>query len=549
MLRISQIKVPCGASYNDLKEKIIKQLHLGNTKNVKVEIVRHSIDARKKPRIFDIYTVDVATGKTAEQEERLVKKLRDRNIVRLSARKYKFPKPGAKILKERPIIIGAGPTGLFCALMLAEHGYKPLLLERGKSVSQRMEDIEKYWEQGVLNPESNVQFGEGGAGTFSDGKLNTQVNDKDGRSSMILHVFTDAGAPQDILFESLPHIGSDKLQRVIPNIRKRIIEAGGEVRFSSKVTSLIFNEGSERSVAGVVVNGSEKICASVVVLAPGHSARDTIETLFSQGIPMEQKNFAVGVRVSHPQALINQSQYGIDEPEKLEALGLSASNYKLTAKASSGRGVYSFCMCPGGYIVNASSEEGRIAVNGMSDYRRDSKRANSAIVMTVGKEEFGSDHPLAGIDFQRGLEEKAFSLGDGSIPVQSYRALRESVLSPGDDKISEPIPDDICIKGKWKRASLKNLLPRSLTMDFIEGMDYWDHKISGFAGPEALVAGIESRTSSPVRIPRGENLMSDISGLFPCGEGAGYAGGIMSAAIDGVKVAEKIAAMYAPFSK
>ncbi len=552
MIRITQMKLPCGASYDDLCKKVVKQLRLKSSKNLKIEIVRHSIDARKKPQLFDIYTVDIRTGKTLESEQQLVKKLRDRNVSVVMGKKYRFPKPGDQPLEQRPVIIGAGPAGLFCALMLAKHGYKPLVLERGKSVDQRMKDIRNYWKNGKLNQASNVQFGEGGAGTFSDGKLNTQVNDRDGRSAMILHAFTDAGAPQDILFESLPHIGTDQLQKVIPAIRKKIVELGGKVRFESQVTSLILSDDETRSIKGVIVNGDEQIEASVVVLAPGHSARDTIQTLFDQGIPMQQKNFAIGFRVSHPQSMINLSQYGIDDPIKLEKLGLPSCSYKLTAKARSGRGVYSFCMCPGGYIVNASSEEGRIAVNGMSDYRRDSARANSAIVMTVGTEEFGSEHPLAGMQFQRSLEEKAYALGEGSIPVQRYEDLRDQFRGETNISVSEmeDLPEeDICIKGQWKWAPLQDLLPASLTNDFIEGMEYFDRKIHGFAGPEAIVAGVESRTSSPVRIPRNEELVSEIAGLYPCGEGAGYAGGIMSAAMDGVKVAEKIAAKYAPFAE
>lgn len=551
MIRISQMKLPCGHSREDLEGKIAKTLRLKGGQPLRYEIRRHSVDARKKPQLFDIYTVDVDLGGSLSADRKLAAKLRRGEISAVDPQPYRFPDQGSQQMKRRPVVIGAGPAGLFCALMLAEHGYGPLLLERGRRVEDRKRDIEKYWETGLLDPTSNVQFGEGGAGTFSDGKLNTQINDKTGRSGEVLRIFVEAGAPEDILYESKPHIGTDKLSEVIPAIRERIIAAGGEVRFESQVTDLEIIGGAVKAV--FLADGS-KIETDTVVLAPGHSARDTMQSLFDRGVPMEQKAFAVGLRVSHPQSLIDRSQYGVWEKEELERLGLSAANYKLTAKASSGRGVYSFCMCPGGYIVNASSEPGRIAVNGMSEHARDSGRANSAIVCTVGPEEFGGSDPLQGMIFQRQLEEKAFRLGKGAVPVQRYQKLKErferkakdpenSMALPetdpetGDDYLQTA---DLCIRGKWREADLSSLLPPSLTADFLEGMEYFDKKIEGFAGPEAVCAGLESRTSSPVRIPRGEDLQAEVKGLYPCGEGAGYAGGIMSAAMDGIRVAEAI---------
>lgn len=549
MIRISQLKLPCGHSEADLEEKIRKTIKLKDRDTVRYRIRKHSIDARKKPQLFDIYTVDADLKMGIKAERKLAAKLRNRNIAVVEESGYQFPPAGGEKMNTRPVVIGAGPAGLFCALMLAEHGYRPILLERGRCVEERAKDIDRYWESGKLDPSSNVQFGEGGAGTFSDGKLNTQINDKTGRSEKVLQVFTEAGAPEDIRYESKPHIGTDLLRVVIPAIRNRILAAGGDVRFEAQVTDLVIGDGSVRAL---VLADGRKLRTDTVVLAPGHSARDTIASLFQRGVPMEPKAFAVGLRVSHPQSLIDRAQYGVWEREEMRELGLSAAPYKLTAKAASGRGVYSFCMCPGGYIVDASSEPSRIAVNGMSEHARGSGRANSAIVCTVGPEEYGTDHPLSGMYFQQELEEKAYRIGQGAIPVQRYIRMKENFEKR---RKGEPVPadspdpyltsHDLCIRGRWTPADLSELLPRALTADFIEGMEEFDHKIPGFAGEEVFAAGIESRTSSPVRIPRGEDLQSRIRGLYPCGEGAGYAGGIMSAAMDGIRVAEAIRMRFA----
>ena len=549
MIRISQLKLPCGHNEADLEEKIRKTIKLKDRDTVRYRIRKHSIDARKKPQLFDIYTVDADLKMGIKAERKLAAKLRNRNIAVVEESGYQFPPAGGEKMNTRPVVIGAGPAGLFCALMLAEHGYRPILLERGRCVEERAKDIDRYWESGKLDPSSNVQFGEGGAGTFSDGKLNTQINDKTGRSEKVLQVFTEAGAPEDIRYESKPHIGTDLLRVVIPAIRNRILAAGGDVRFEAQVTDLVIEDGSVRAL---VLADGRKLRTDTVVLAPGHSARDTIASLFQRGVPMEPKAFAVGLRVSHPQSLIDRAQYGVWEREEMRELGLSAAPYKLTAKAASGRGVYSFCMCPGGYIVDASSEPSRIAVNGMSEHARGSGRANSAIVCTVGPEEYGTDHPLSGMYFQQELEEKAYRIGQGAIPVQRYIRMKENFEKRRN---GEPVPadspdpyltsHDLCIRGRWTPADLSELLPRALTADFIEGMEEFDHKIPGFAGEEAFAAGIESRTSSPVRIPRGEDLQSRIRGLYPCGEGAGYAGGIMSAAMDGIRVAEAIRMRFA----
>ena len=603
MIRISQLRLPCGYAAGALENKIGKTLRMEG-RSLTYTIVRHSVDARKKPQLFDTYTVDVDTGLGPGGEAALLKRLKNRNVTIAPEEDYCFPVGGGERLSHRPVVIGAGPAGLFCALFLAEHGYRPLLIERGRPMEQRTADVEQFWKTGILDPASNVQFGEGGAGTFSDGKLNTQVNDRTGRSTQVLRIFVEAGAPDSILYEGKPHIGTDRLRQVIPQIRRRIEEAGGEVRFGCVCTGFTYEENTtdaeteeegkpERRLTGLRVRhisfaGGEPFCAGrdhssavgeacgqeewipaeTVVFAVGHSARDTIEELFREKIPMEQKQFAVGFRVAHPQKLIDQSQYGLCDPDQMRRMRLSASPYKLTAKASSGRGVYSFCMCPGGYIVNASSEQGRLCVNGMSDEGRDSGWANSAIVITVGQEEFGSSAVLAGMEFQRALEQRAWEMGKGAIPVQQYRTLRKCFFAEQEkvdagENLAES-EKNWCeetfqaeerfaaqaVRGACRKAPLHTLLSSALTLDFIEGMDQFGHKIEGFDGENAVVAGIESRTSSPVRIPRGKTCQSvGAAGLYPCGEGAGYAGGIMSAAMDGIRVAEAIARRYAPVDK
>ena len=619
MIRISQLRLPCGYEQGALENKIRKTIRVRD-RSFSFTIVRHSVDARKKPQLFDMYTVDVDMGISAREEASLVRRLRNKNVTQAPVDSYRFPSGGSEKLPHRPVVIGAGPAGLFCALYLAEHGYQPLVIERGRKMEDRTRDVEKYWETGILDTVSNVQFGEGGAGTFSDGKLNTQINDRTGRSLQVLRTFVSAGASESILYEGKPHIGTDRLRQVIPKIRRRIEQAGGEVRFETLCTGFSFTgEGSAldpvpdpasnfapdsaldsssnsvsdpapdsaldpasepergRRISGLYVrslspadDGSQSrdewIPAQAVVFAVGHSARDTIEELFRENIPLEQKQFAVGFRVAHPQALIDQSQYGVSDPEELAGMRLSASPYKLTAKASSGRGVYSFCMCPGGYIVNASSEQGHVCVNGMSDEGRGSGWANSAIVITVGQKEFGSDHVLAGMDFQRRLEKRAWEMGGGAVPIQNYTEFKasfeaqKSASLQGKQALQEDQADQVnmagesvlseAVKGTCRRAALHRLLPADLTGDFIEGMDRFGHMISGFDGPQALVAGVESRTSSPVRIPRGQTLESvGAKGFYPCGEGAGYAGGIMSAAMDGIRIAEAIAKRYAPLDE
>ncbi len=533
MIRIQQLKLRPGHSHQELVRKAARALSLKPDRIGECRIVRASIDARRKPEIWYSYVVDVSVQ--GVDEKRLTAGCRDKNISLAVDQEYHFPEPGTEKPEHRPVIVGMGPAGLFCAYFLAQAGYKPLLLERGAPVEERAGDVEAFWTDGVCRPESNVQFGEGGAGTFSDGKLNTLVKDKEGRNREVLRVFVRHGAPERILYENKPHIGTDVLTGVVRSMREQITAWGGEVRFHTKVTDLIL-EGER--ICGLVCEDGSRLSASQVVLAIGHSARDTFEMLLSRRIPMEAKSFAVGLRVEHPQELINRSQYGQTAPEYLPA-----ASYKLTARTGEGRGVYSFCMCPGGYVVNASSEPGRLAVNGMSYSGRDGGNANSAIIVAVTPEDYGADGPLAGIAFQRRLEEKAFLLGKGAIPVQRYGDYAER---GGGEKRQDWVKADFLpqTRGEWRFADLRGLFPDSIRKAFIEGMEQFHRMIPGFADDAVCLLGVESRTSSPVRIHRDESFQSQIRGLYPCGEGAGYAGGITSAAMDGMKIAEAIARRF-----
>ena len=553
MIRINQIKIihDENKSYdydtiNDvLKAKVAKILRVSVDDMESFEIIRHSIDARKKPEIYHIYIVDVSLKNNSE--EGVVKKCRNKDVSIIEPVRYAFPYVYQHGKEEdlRPVIIGAGPAGLFCGYVLAKHGFKPLILERGSDIDKRTEIVEHFWKSGELDETTNVQFGEGGAGTFSDGKLNTMVKDKDGRGRAALKIFVENGAPIDILYDAKPHIGTDILRDVVKNMRNNIIKWGGEVRFESKVDEIEVSKDSEIKALKV---GDECIPCSEAVLAIGHSARDTFYMLKDKNVEMNPKPFAVGFRVEHPQALINYSQYKIAEPKALEP-----APYKLTTTTDSGRGVYSFCMCPGGFVVNASSEKGRLAVNGMSYSRRDSKNANSAIIITVDPKDFGSDDVLSGVEFQRGLEEKAYKAGNGKIPVEYYGKFKEAVTGEPDStneddtlvqtqKDFKMIENTPSMKGDYVFANVHDILPDDLNNAFVQGMEKFGRMIKGYNSEYALVSGVESRTSSPVRIVRGENGESvNVKGLFPCGEGAGYAGGIMSAAMDGMKIAEYVA--------
>lgn len=526
MLRITQLKAPIEYDEELLTKKAAKALGVPAEKIQKLVIRRRSLDARKKPDIFYTFTVDVQLA----NEKTILKKCRNKSVSLAENVKYQYPMPGHQELITRPVVIGSGPAGLFCGLLLARCGYRPLLLERGESVEERTKSVEDFWNgKNALDPQSNVQFGEGGAGTFSDGKLNTMVKDRQGRNGFVLQTFAEHGADPQILYMHKPHIGTDVLKTVVKNIRQEIESLGGEIRFSSCVTDLFYKD---QKITGIEINHEERIDCEVVIAAIGHSARDTFEMLSQKELRISPKSFAVGLRVEHPQEMINISQYGRNYPK-----ALPAADYKLTAQVN-GRGVYSFCMCPGGYVVNASSEEGRIAVNGMSYHAREGQNANSALVVTVTPEDYGGTDVLAGVRFQRKLEEAACREGKGNVPVQ---LLDDFVNNRTSKTLGTVTPN---LKGSYTLSNLRNVLPEFISQALIGSIPEFDHKIHGYAMGDAVFSGVESRTSSPVRIWRNEDFCSDIEGFYPCGEGAGYAGGITSAAMDGMKCAEAVIAKY-----
>lgn len=525
MIKINQIKIPVGSEKDHLVHKISKMAGCTKEDVKQLVILKKSIDARKSNQIMDTYSVCASLPQAIEK--RLVKNNKDCEFYQ--EKKYNWEINGKKTLKDRPVIIGSGPCGLFAAYFLAKNGYCPLILERGKSVLERGKDVELFWNTGILNVESNVQFGEGGAGTFSDGKLNTLVKDPDGRNREVLRIFVEAGAPEDILYEAKPHIGTDVLVNVLQNMRKQIELWGGTYEFQSKVTGFLIED---ESVKGVYVNNQRLIRTEAVILAIGHSARDTFEMLLEHGFSMEAKSFAVGFRVEHPQKMIQKSQYGSQMENRMPA------SYKLTGKGKNQRGVYSFCMCPGGFVVNASSEENRLAINGMSERARDSKNANSAIIVAVSPEDYLDKGPLGGIAFQQKIEEQAFQLGKGAIIQQLYGDYKQKMKSNG------PGSYDSETKGNREWTDLSGIYPEEIRDAFIDGMEYFNQKIRGFAADDVIISGVETRTSSPVRILRDERFQSNWNGIYPGGEGAGYAGGIMSAAMDGIRLFEEITKIY-----
>lgn len=535
MLQYRQCKIEYTKdSHGELVKKLAGQLRVHPKDIREMQLLHKSLDARKKPELYYTYTVAF----TCPDEEQVLRKNRkDKNL------SIFVPQPSLwertcevrqeEETGERIVIVGSGPAGLMCAYFLAQCGKKPLIIERGGSMWERVDKVSKFWEQGELDEETNVSFGEGGAGTFSDGKLNTGVKDKTGKKAFVLDAFVKHGAPEEIRYLAKPHIGTDKLRNVILSMRETIEELGGTYRFHTRFTGFCQeNPGSVR-VSGIRVcneNGEEEVIpCDRCVLAIGHSARDTFEVLKDAGIPMQQKPFAVGVRVEHPQKKINKIQYGIDDTR------LPAADYKLTGRTSDDRGVYSFCMCPGGYVVNASTEAGMTAINGMSNHARDSARANSAIIVTVDERDFESTDVLAGVAFQRELERRTFEEGHGKIPVQR---LGDFARNQATESLEGMCPST---KGRFVPANVKKILPPFVADGIMEGMRQFGRKIKGFDDEDTLILGTETRTSSPVRIVRDASLESEgMKGLYPCGEGAGYAGGIMSAAMDGLRVAVQI---------
>lgn len=533
MLQISQLKLKIDHTEKDLYKLAAKTLKINEQDIKKLVITKKSIDARKED-IYFVYQVEVLV----EGEEKKAAKLKSPNITIAKKNTYVFKPSGGTKLSARPVIAGFGPAGLFCGLMLARSGYQPVIIERGEEVEKRIKTVEAFWKGGNLNTQSNVQFGEGGAGTFSDGKLNTMIKDPSGRNHFVLQILAEHGAPEEILYLNKPHIGTDKLRNVVKAIREEIIALGGEVRFNTCLTDIITEEGAVRAVE---LNHSEVLSCNVLVLALGHSARDTFKLLYEKGMKLTPKSFAIGLRMEHPQELISRNQYG-DNFGKLPA-----ADYKLTHNAVNNRGIYSFCMCPGGFVVNASSEEGCIAVNGMSNHARNEKNANSALIVTVTPEDFSkysgennppAGYPLAGVDFQRSWEAKAYEAGKGLVPVQLYGDFKRSRITTGFGKMTPNL------KGGYQLANLRECLPDYVSAALIDGIEVFEKKIAGFSDEEAILSGVETRTSSPIRMERDEFFESSIKGIYPCGEGAGYAGGITSAAVDGIKVFEAIVSKF-----
>lgn len=524
-LLVNNLRLPYDRGFEELKELAAGKLGVRAAELESLRIVKESIDARRKPDVSRVYSV--CAGLPEGRRVRTggdVRPMPEQPDERLT--------PGGRRLDGRPVIVGSGPAGLFAGLVLAEYGYRPLILERGAGVEERTAAVRRYWETGVLDAETNVQFGEGGAGTFSDGKLTTRINDR--RCERVLQEFHRSGANEDILYKAKPHIGTDVLRSVVADMRRRIIALGGEVRFHSKMTGLETRDGSVRRIR---INGNEALDAGVLVLAVGHSARDTFAALLESGVGFIQKPFSIGVRIEHPQELINTAQYGRADI----AAVLGAADYQLFCRAG-GRTAYSFCMCPGGIVVAAASEPGMTVTNGMSEYARDRENANSAFVVSVEPGDFGSVHPLAGMEFQRKWERLAFEAGGrGGAPVQRLGDFVEGRASKALGSVRPSYT------GRTAPADMNGCLPDFVTEAMRAAAADFDRKLKGFGMKDAVLTGVETRTSSPVRIPRGETLEAEgIAGLYPAGEGAGYAGGIVSAAVDGIRVAEQIVRTYAP---
>ena len=519
MLRIKNIKINVNKEHL-LINKISNKLKINSNDIKNYKIIKRSIDARDKKDILYVYELDVDV---INENKILKRNIRDVSISK--EEKYEINNTGTIKLNNRPIIIGSGPAGLFTAYQLAILGYKPIIIERGEDVDSRVKTVENFFKTNKLNINSNIQFGEGGAGTFSDGKLNTLTKDKENRCKKVFEIFVENGANEDILYDYKPHIGTDLLRIVIKNMRNKIISYGGEFRYNTKLTDLIIENNK---IKKIIVNDNEEIETDILILAIGHSARDTFEMLYKNNLIMHSKPFAVGFRVIHPQEMINKSQFG-------DYSKLYPASYKLTCNVGD-KGIYSFCMCPGGYVVNASSEENRLVVNGMSNHARESTCANSAIIITVNEKDYGNDL-FDGIKFQRKIEENAYRLGKGLIPVQTFKDFK-------DNKNTTSLEFIPMIKGEFTLSNLNEILPNNLNQSLIEGIEYFGTKIKGFNNDNTILCGVESRTSSPIRINRDDNLESNIKGIYPIGEGAGYAGGITTSAIDGLKVVEKIVSKY-----
>lgn len=525
MIRVQDIKLSLEEDQAVLPNKIAKKLKIKPSDIIRYTIFKEAIDARKKEDIKLVYTVDVETKKDDFLLERYP-------TLKRADPAYVCPAKGDKLMEHPPVVVGSGPCGLFAALILAQQGFKPIVVERGKCVEERVKDVETFWKDGTFNPKSNVQFGEGGAGTFSDGKLTTQIKNK--RCHKVLEEMVLAGAPEEILYKNKPHVGTDILRDVVRNIRKQIIALGGAFRFETQLTGL---DIEDNQLKAVILNGQERLETGHCILAIGHSARDTFEMLYKAGIHMEQKPFSMGMRVEHLQEWINEAQFG----EKFaHHPKLGAAEYKSVHHCENGRTVYSFCMCPGGYVIASASEEGRVVTNGMSEHARDGVNANSAILVNVGPEDFESSHPLAGMYLQRQFEETAFKLGGSNYkaPVQRLGDFLVNKTSQAFGVVKPTYTPGVTL------SNLKAALPEFMGEAIDEAMVAFGKKMKHFDHPDALFTGFETRSSSPIRMPRTELYQSNIKGIYPAGEGAGYAGGISSAAVDGIQIAEVIVKEY-----
>lgn len=531
MIRINNVKLKLDDAKDletekkSLNERIVIKYKIPANQILDFNIYKKAIDARKKNNVHFVYTIDVKV----KNEDKLLTK--SKFLTKAKRSEYEDIPMGSKSLINRPVIVGFGPSGLFSGLLLARRGYKPIILERGYDVARRTKEWNTFNKTAVFNENASVLFGEGGAGTFSDGKLTTSV--KNVRCRYVLRELIKAGADPKILYMNKPHVGTDVLKKVVKNMREEIIALGGDVRFESKVTDFII-EGNQ--LTGLVVNGQEEIKTNSCLLGIGHSARDTFDTLLNSGLEMSQKPFSVGVRIEHNQKMINKSQYGDfhDHP------ALGAAEYKLTYHAPSGRSAYTFCMCPGGYVVSSISEPNTVVTNGMSYSKRNGSNANSALLVNVTPEDFPSDHPLAGIEFQRAFEKKAFDLAGKNYynPLQLVGDFFENKNSTSLGSVKHTI------KPGFSFVKMQDIYPPYIIETMKEALLSFDRKIKGFASKDAVLTGPETRSSSPVKISRDETHQSNILGLYPMGEGPGYAGGIMSAAVDGIKTAEKIIEQY-----
>ncbi|NQT50130.1 hypothetical protein HQ571_05535 [Candidatus Kuenenbacteria bacterium] len=535
MIAIQQITLPITHTDDELQEKIAVILDLKVNEIKDFTITKRAIDSRKKRQMIHfVYSVNV----NVENEQKVLSsKTVQQNIPRYRIEMkepyvYEIPKVDVKKTDQRPIVVGSGPCGLFSALLLAKAGLKPLVIERGGDVDSRTKDVETFLSTGKLNPKSNIQFGEGGAGTFSDGKLNTLITNP--RIKYIFDELVRAGAPAEILWDAQPHIGTDKIREVAKNIRKQIIKLGGEVRFDTELTDIKINKNK---VTGVTLNNNEEIATNTLVLAIGYSARDTYEMLFNRKLNIEQKPFSIGVRIEHKAEMINKAQYAdFFDNEKL-----GTAKYKLVSHSDENRSVYTFCMCPGGYVVPATSEEGCIVTNGMSLYAQDGDNSNSALLVNVEKEDFESDHPLAGMEFQRKWEKKAFEVGGSNYhaPIQFVGNFLNEQKSVEIKSITPTYKPGVT------PTALDECLPDFVVESLREALPEMEKKLKGFAHPDAVLTAIECRSSSPLRITRDkETMQSNIEGIYPAGEGAGYAGGIVSSAVDGMMVSETIIKSY-----